>query len=165
MSFQNGQNDLRYYLFPAVFGFLPVVCNNFVHPTNNCQAVGNQPLIYSVPNFLGCDYGPAWCGVILRSFGTYNVRYKLDMTILTSQIFDAEYSIVFARLSLNGQYSPLYTQRLTVVNNVCQQTVQTNIPLLNDGDVIYPVLTWNNLAVGVIGIRMRSGTEFSIVKQ
>lgn len=163
---RNGQNDFQYYLFPSVFGFLPIVCNNYTYPSlNSCQAVNNQPLIYSVPNFLGCDYGPAWCGVILRSFGTYIVRYKLDMAIRTSQIFDTEYFIVFARINLNGNHSPLYTQRLTVVNNVCQQTVQTNISLLNDGDVIYPILTWNNLAVGVTGIRMRPGTEFSIVKQ
>ena len=162
---RNGNNNLQHYLLPSVFGFLPVVCNNFVYPTNNCQAVGNQPLIYSVPNFLGCDYGPEWCGVVLRSAGTYIVRYQLYITIRSNQLFNTEYSIVFARNNLNGRYEPLYTQRLVVVNNECRQTIQTNISLLNDGDIIYPILKWDNLGVGVTGIRMRPGSEFSIVKQ
>ena len=162
---RNGQNNLRYYSLPAIFGFLPIVCNNFVYPTNNCQAVNNQPLIYSVPNFLRCEFGPEWCGVVLRSAGTYIITYELNMRIETSQIINTEYSIVFARNNQDGYYEALYTQRLVVVDNVCQQTVQTNISLLNDGDIIYPVLIWNNLAVGVSGIRMRPGSSFSIVKQ
>jgi len=162
---RNGNNNLRYYRLPAIFGFLPVVCNNFVYPSNNCQAVNNQPLIYSVPNFLRCEFGPEWCGVIIRSAGTYIVRYQLYMTIRTNQLFNTEYSIVFARNDQDGKYEPLYTQRLTVVGNECRQTIQTNISLLNDGDIIYPILIWDNLAVGVTGIRMQPGTEFSIVKQ
>jgi hypothetical protein len=162
---RNGNNNLRHYLLPAIFGFLPVVCNNFVYPTNNCQAVNNQPLIYSVPNFLRCEFGPEWCGVVLRSAGTYIVRYQLYITIRSNQLFNTEYSIVFARNNLNGRYEPLYTQRLVVVDNECRQTIQTNISLLNDGDIIYPILIWDNLGVGVTGIRMRPGSEFSIVKQ
>jgi len=163
---RRGDNTPDWYNLPRIFGFLPVVCNNFVYPTNNCQAVGNQPLIYSVPNFLRCEFGPEWCGVVIRSAGTYIVRYKLDMTIRISQNFNTEYSIVFARNNqINNDYEALYTQRLTVVDNECRQTVQTNISLLNDGNIIYPVLIWNNLAVGVTGIRMQPGTEFSIVKQ
>jgi len=163
---RRGDNTPDWYNLPRIFGFLPVVCNNFVYPTNNCQAVGNQPLIYSVPNFLRCEFGPEWSGVVIRSAGTYIVRYKLDMTIRISQNFNTEYSIVFARNNqINNDYEPLYTQRLTVVDNECRQTIQTNISLLNDGNIIYPVLIWNNLAVGVTGIRMQPGTEFSIVKQ
>jgi len=162
---RNGNNNLQHYLLPSVFGFLPVVCNNFTYPANNCQAVGNQPLIYSVPNFLRCEFGPEWCGVIIRSAGTYIVIYQLNITIRSNQLFNTEYSIVFARINLNGRYEPLYTQRLVVVDNECRQTIQTNIPLLNDGDIIYPILIWDNLAVGVTGIRMRPGSEFSIVKQ
>jgi len=160
-----GDNVLRFYNLPAIFGFLPVVCNNFVYPSNVCRSVNNQQLIYSIPNFLRCLYGPEWCGVVLRSAGTYIVRYQLYMTIRTSQIFNTEYSIVFARNNQDGEYEPLYTQRLLVVGNECRQTIQTNISLLNDGDIIYPILIWDNLAVGVTGIRMQPGTEFSIVKQ
>jgi hypothetical protein len=162
---RNGYNPINWYNFPQIFGFLPVVCNNFVYPTNNCQAVGNQALIYSVPNFLRCEFGPYWSGVVLRSAGTYIVRYKLDMTIRISQIFSTNYSIVFARNTPGGNYDSLYTQRLTVVDNDCRQTIQTNISLLNDGDIIYPILIWDNLGVNVTGIRMQPGTEFSIVKQ
>jgi hypothetical protein len=162
---RNGNNPVEWYNFPRIFGFLPVVCNNFTYPSNNCQAVNNQALIYSVPNFLRCEFGPEWCGVVLRSAGTYIVRYKLDMRIISNQLFSTNYSIVFARNTPGGNYDSLYTQRLTVVDNECRQTVQTNISLLNDGNIIYPVLIWDNLGVGVTGIRMRPGTEFSIVKQ
>jgi len=162
---RNGNNNLRYYRLPAIFGFLPVVCNNFVYPANNCKTVNNQPLIYSVPNFLRSEYGPEWCGVVIRSAGTYIVIYQLNITIRTNQLFSTNYSIVFARNDQDGKYEPLYTQRLVVVDNECRQTIQTNISLLNDGDIIYPVLIWDNLAVGVTGIRMRPGSEFSIVKQ
>jgi hypothetical protein len=93
------------------------------------------------------------------------VIYQLNITIRTNQLFSTNYSIVFARNTPGGNYQPLYTQRLTVVDNEIRQTIQTNISLLNDGDIIYPILIWDNLAVGVTGIRMRSGSEFSIVKQ
>lgn len=161
-----GDNVLRFYNLPAIFGFLPVVCNNFVYPSNVCRSVNNQQLIYSIPNFLRCLYGPTWCGVVIRTAGTYIVRYQLHMIIRTSQIFNTEYSIVFARNNQDGDYEPLYTQRLVVRDGVeVIQTVQTNISLLNAGDVIYPILIWNNLAVGVTGVRIQPGSEFSIVRQ
>ena len=162
---RNGDNPVGWYNLPAIFGFLPVVCNNFVYPANNCKTVNNQPLIYSVPNYLRCEFGPEWCGVVIRSAGTYIVIYQLYITIRSNQLFNTNYSIVFARNNQNGRYQPLYTQRLVVVDNECRQTIQTNISLLNDGDIIYPILIWDNLGVGVTGIRMRSGSEFSIVKQ
>jgi hypothetical protein len=87
------------------------------------------------------------------------------MRILSNQLFSTNYSIVFARNDSGGNYDSLYTERLTVIDGVCQQTVQRNISLLNDGDIIYPVLIWDNLGVNVTGIQMRVGSEFSIVKQ
>lgn len=160
-----GDNVLRFYGLPAIFGFLPIVCNNFVYPSNPCRSVNNQQLIYSIPNFLRCLYGPTWCGVVIRTSGTYIVKYELYMTIRTNQLFNAEYSIVFARNNQDGEYEPLYTQRLVVTDGEVRQTVQTNISLINAGDVIYPLLIWNNLGVNVTGVRMQPGSEFSIVRQ
>jgi hypothetical protein len=164
---RNGDNYTRFYNLPVIFGFLPVVCNNYTYPSNICKSVNNQPLIYSIPNYLRCEYGPEWCGVVIRSAGTYIVSYKLTIKLIS--LFGATYSIVFARNNQSNNYEALYTQRLNTIPIgdylYIDQTITTNLQLINDGDFIYPLLIWDNLGASLSGIQMLNDCEFSIVKQ
>lgn len=156
-----------YYNLPSRFGFMPIVYNNFTYPSNNCKSVGNQPLIYSVPNFLRNEYGPEWSGIVVRSAGTYGISYRLDTELITEILNNTTtYSLVFAR---NNPCEVLYTQRLTTNiisgNYYIDQLVATNLQLINAGDFIYPLIIWDNQLPRLQGIRMYSRCDLAIVKR
>jgi len=155
-----GNNSAGSYLLPTVFCFLPVVCNNFTYPNNICKSINNQPLIYSVPNFLRNIYGPSWCGVVVRSSGSYTMSYYLAGKI--TAFTGGQYFVNFCR---NNPCQILYTQRITIgLAGDFGEIVTTTLQLINDGDFLYPILTWTQLSDELSKIEFENQTQLTIVK-
>lgn len=159
-----GNNFRSWYGLPTIFAFLPVVMNNYNYPTDNCKNVDNLPLIYNVPNFMRSEFGIDWCGVKVYTAGTYNFDYYVSLELYPQNVVSGiQYNIVICR---NNPCEILYTQRLNVdQNNIIEQRITTSLQLINSGDFIYPLITWNDITVNLNKLKFYDTGFFKLTPQ
>ena len=168
----NGLNaDLKYGL-PFRFCFLPVVINNYDYQFNDpfiCYQTSNdKPLFESIPNTLKNDYGSYWSGVKIQSTGiNYNITYRLAGTYTGSR--SLEFRVLFCR---NNPCEIIFTSNSLTApfppGNAIDRTVSTTTSLLNEGDIIYPLIIWNSIDpvfYRVEKMQLNSLSYFNVIPQ